>query len=240
MWEIGGDISRPLAEGAIKLVGLVNRQQRDGWRERYRFRTEGGDRGPRRLRADCRMRSATKRCCVSPGRGPICLASRSKRVSKACSTRWTRMSGCSSSSRAANRFRSTCRSNSATVKEKRAEAFINFGRQLSKSIRIDGGLTYEYSSIKVRGDTKADRILALLEAEPDARLEGRQGLAWAVIRQAHRRAAGFLRLHQLGRAFDRSRQCRQSRSGAAAGLGVSRHDRASAARRRRGQARRRL
>jgi hypothetical protein len=42
VWEIGGDISRPLAKGAVKLVGLVNRQQRDGWRERYRFRTEGG------------------------------------------------------------------------------------------------------------------------------------------------------------------------------------------------------
>ena len=41
VWEIGGDISRPLAGGAIKLVGLANRRQRD-WLERYRFRTEGG------------------------------------------------------------------------------------------------------------------------------------------------------------------------------------------------------
>ena len=41
VYEIGGDITRPLAGGAIKLVGLANRRQRD-WLERYRFRTEGG------------------------------------------------------------------------------------------------------------------------------------------------------------------------------------------------------
>src|SRR4029453_4948471 len=46
---------------------------------------------------------------------------------------------------------------SATGKEKRPEPLVNFGPQLSKSIRIDGGLTYEYSKISVRGDTRLDR-----------------------------------------------------------------------------------
>ena len=33
----------------------------------------------------------------------------------------------------------------ARVKEKRAEPFINIGRQLSSTLRVDAGLTYEYS-----------------------------------------------------------------------------------------------
>src|SRR5512139_1033801 len=41
VFEIGGDITQPLAGGAIKLVGLATRRQRD-WQERYRFRSEGG------------------------------------------------------------------------------------------------------------------------------------------------------------------------------------------------------
>ena len=51
VFELGGDVTRPLAGGAIKLVGLATRRKRDNWLERYRFRAEGGNRGAWRLRA---------------------------------------------------------------------------------------------------------------------------------------------------------------------------------------------
>jgi hypothetical protein len=62
------------------------------------------------------------------------------------------------------------------VKEKRAEPFINFGRQLSKSIRLDAGLTYEYSSIRVRGDTEDDRTLRFWK--PSLTLDWKGGKGW--------------------------------------------------------------
>src|SRR6478735_2641157 len=39
VFELGGDITRPLAKGAIKLVGLATRRKRDN-EERYRFRID--------------------------------------------------------------------------------------------------------------------------------------------------------------------------------------------------------
>ena len=111
----------------------------------------------------------------------------------------------------------------ANVKEKRAEAFIRAGRQISPALRLDAGINYEYSKISVRGDVDLDRTAAqILETQPDARLEGRQGLAWPVVGPPHGRPARFLRFHQLGRTLHRPHQRRQRRPGAAADLGVSR------------------
>lgn len=156
LWEIGGDISRPLAKGAIKLVGLVNRQQRNGWRERYRFRTEGGRE-------------------VLGGFEQLQDAQRNETLLRLT---WTRANllGFNFETGVEGVLNTLDQNvqlfefleggepvqinlpvDSATVKEKRAEPFINFGRQLSKSIRIDGGLTYEYSKISVRGDILLDR-----------------------------------------------------------------------------------
>jgi len=175
IWEIGGDISRPLARGAIKLVGLVNRQQRDGWRERYRFRTEGGSE-------------------VLGGFEQLQDAQRNETLFRLT---WTRANLLGFSFETGvegvlNTLDQNVRLfeflaggepvqidlpiDSATVKEKRAEPFINFGRQLSKSIRIDGGLTYEYSSITVRGDTRADRSLRFWK--PSLTLDWKGGKGW--------------------------------------------------------------
>ena len=40
----------------------------------------------------------------------------------------------------------------ATVKEKRGEVYVSVGRNLSPALRIDGGVNYEFSNLKVRGD----------------------------------------------------------------------------------------
>jgi hypothetical protein len=175
VWEIGGDISRPLAAGTIKLVGLVNRQQRDGWRERYRFRTEG----------------ATE---VQGGFEQFQDAQRNETLARLTWTRSnllgfsfeTGVEGVLNTLDQNVRFFEFLEGgepvqidlpvDSATVKEKRAEPFVNFGRQLSRSIRIDGGLTYEYSSIRVRGDTEADRSLRFWK--PSLTLDWKGNKGW--------------------------------------------------------------
>jgi hypothetical protein len=174
VWEIGGDISRPLGGGAIKLVGLANRRQRD-WLERYRFRTDGGGE-------------------VLGGFEQFQDAQRNETLLR---LNWTRSNLAGFSFEAGvegvlntldhkvelfeflaggQPVQINLPIDDATVREKRAEPYINMGRQLSKSIRLDGSLTYEYSGIKVRGDTEADRTLRFWK--PSLTLDWKGGKGW--------------------------------------------------------------
>ena len=64
----------------------------------------------------------------------------------------------------------------ATVKEKRGEVYFNVGRTLSPSFRVDGGVNYEFSSLKVRGDATADRTLKFLK--PNITFDWKPGGGW--------------------------------------------------------------
>jgi hypothetical protein len=64
----------------------------------------------------------------------------------------------------------------ATVKERRGEVYFSIGRNLSDKLRIDGGLNYEFSNLKVRGDTRADRTLKFLK--PNLSLDWQPGGGW--------------------------------------------------------------
>ena len=44
--------------------------------------------------------------------------------------------------------------------EKRAEAYVSVGRELTSTLHLDGGIRYETSTLKVRGDAIADRSLS--------------------------------------------------------------------------------
>ncbi|HEU0311482.1 MAG TPA: outer membrane beta-barrel protein [Sphingomicrobium sp.] len=174
-FEIGGDITRPLAGGAIKLVGLANRRQRD-WKERYRFRTEGGT-------------------SVLGGFEQLQDAQRNETILRLT---WSKSNLAGFSVETGSEFalntldqdvqlfeflaggtpvRIDLPVDQATVKEKRAEPFINIGRQLSSSIRLDGGLTYEYSKIRVRGDVNEDRE-PLKFWKPSLTLDWKGGNGW--------------------------------------------------------------
>ena len=176
VFEIGGDITRPLAGGAIKLVGLANRQKRDNWRERYRFRSEGG-------------------IDILGGFEQFQDAQRNESILRLTWTR-SKLLGFSvetGSEIALNTLDNEVRLfeflpggepnridlpfDEARVKEKRAEPFINIGRQLSSSIRLDGGLTYEYSKISVRGDADLDRA-PLKFLKPSLTLDWKGGKGW--------------------------------------------------------------
>jgi hypothetical protein len=64
----------------------------------------------------------------------------------------------------------------ATVKEKRGEVYVNVGKTLSPAFRIDGGLNYEFSQLKVRGDATADRTLKFLK--PNVTFDWKPGGGW--------------------------------------------------------------
>jgi hypothetical protein len=72
----------------------------------------------------------------------------------------------------------------ATVREVRGEVYINAGRSLTKTLRMDAALNYEMSKLKVRGDALADRSLKFLK--PSLTLDWQPGGGWhaqAILRR---------------------------------------------------------
>ncbi len=64
----------------------------------------------------------------------------------------------------------------ATVSEYRGEGFVNAGRALTRKLRLDAGLTFEQSRLRVRGDAQALRDLSFLK--PRATLDWQAGGGW--------------------------------------------------------------
>ena len=174
VFELGGDVTRPLGGGAIKLVGLATRRQRD-WLERYRFRTEGGGQvlgGFEQLQDAQRNESILR---LNWTRSNLAGFSFETGVEGALNTLdhqvqlFEFLAG-------GEPVRINLPVDEATVKEKRGEAYVRVGRQLSKAIRLDAGMNYEYSKISVRGDTRDDRTLRFWK--PSLTLDWKGGKGW--------------------------------------------------------------
>jgi hypothetical protein len=175
--ELGGDITRPLAGGAIKFVALATRRKRHDV-DQYIQRNG--------LLAD--------NAAVVGGFEQSVRARRNETLGRLS---WTRSNLLGFSFEAgAEASLNTLNDNvdlfaidedgqkervdlpiaHATVKEKRGEVYVNVGRTLSPSLRIDGGVNYEFSNLKVRGDAAADRTLKFLK--PNITLDWKPGAGW--------------------------------------------------------------
>jgi hypothetical protein len=176
VFEIGGDVTRPFAGGAIKLVGLATRRKRnnfDAYFERDGLLDDGA--------------------VTVGGFEQTQTAKRNETIGRLS---WTRQDLAGFSFEAGGeavlntldsavdlfviedgqRVAIDLPIDHATVKEKRAEAFVNVGRSLGPSLRLDAGLTFEFSQLSVRGDTTADRTLKFLK--PKATIDWKPGGGW--------------------------------------------------------------
>jgi hypothetical protein len=188
VFEVGGDVTRPLAGGAIKLVGLATRRKRDNF-DAYIER--GG------LIEDG---AATV--------GGFEQTQKAKQGETIARLTWTRQDLLGFSFEAGGeavlntldsdvelfdigedgeRSRIDLPIDSAKVKEKRGEAFVNVGRSLSPALRVDGGLTFEYSDLKVSGDASAERKLKFLK--PSLTVDWKPGGGWHAQLSAKRTVA---------------------------------------------------
>lgn len=175
--EIGGDVTRPLAGGAIKFVGLVTRRKRDNF-DAY-------------IARDRLLSNGAK---VIGGFEQTQVAKRGETIGR---LRWTRQDlGGFTVETGGEAVLNTLDNQldlvgidetgarvpielpiaNATVREKRGELFVTAGRNLTKALRIDAGLTVEYSQLKVRGDAIADRTLKFLK--PNATIDWKPGGGW--------------------------------------------------------------
>ena len=173
IFEIGGDISRPLIGGAIKLVALYNNRNRNTFDD-YQYRGLGG----------------------SPVIGGFEQFTKSKLTEAIAKLSWSKANVLGFSFETGGEvaynkldyaldlfeFEGNVKIpielplQDATVSELRGEFYINAGRQLSKAFRVDAALNYEVSQLKVRGDATADRSLKFLK--PSITLDWQPGGGW--------------------------------------------------------------
>jgi hypothetical protein len=186
--ELGGDVTRPLAGGAIKFVGLATRRKRHDV-DTY-IQRDG-------LIAD--------NAAVNGGFEQSIRARRNETIGRAS---WTRSNLLGFSFEAGaeasyntlddqvdlfatdengQKARIDLPIANATVREKRGEVYVNVGKTLSPSLRVDGGVNYEFSNLKVSGDATAQRTLKFLK--PNLTLDWKPGGGWHSIFSVRRTVA---------------------------------------------------
>jgi hypothetical protein len=171
-YELGGDITRPLWGGGLKLIGLATRRER-----------RDADTSLNRVQGD-----------VTGGFIQEIDNLRDERVLRLVWNRsnlggWSVETGVEGVlnkldsdvdfyriSPGGTQTRIDLPVDQAVVKEYRGEAFANAGKALSKTLRLDMGLTYEVSRLTVTGDAEAERVLKFLK--PKASLDYRDPSGW--------------------------------------------------------------
>ena len=173
-YEIGADITRPLAGGGLKLIGLATRRHRvnlDTSFNRINGNVIGGfvqNTENQRNETVGRLvwsRSGWNGWSVELGAEGV-LNSLDSDVNLF------------SVGPGGTQTRIDLPVDQAKVEEYRGEAFVNAGRALSPTLRMDLGLTFEASKLTVSGDTEAERVLKFLK--PKAVLDWKPKGPWHV------------------------------------------------------------
>ena len=171
-YELGGDISRPLADGVVKFVALANRRHRetlDTVLERFDDDIVGGfEQGTESQRNESIARLNWTRAdlagfTVETG-AEVSLNTLDYQLALF------------DLGEGGTRERIDLPLDDATVREERGEIYVKAGRQLSPALRIDAGINLEASRLKVRGDTRADRSLKFFK--PSVTIDWKPGGGW--------------------------------------------------------------
>jgi hypothetical protein len=173
-FEVGGDISRPLGDGAIKLVGLATRRTRDNFDAQY-FRAAGGSPvlgGFEQFQA-ARLQETIGRLSYSR---PTLLGFSFESGVEVAYNKLGAAIDLFVIDDQGTRTRIELPIDDATVSELRGELYFNGGRSLTDNLRMDLGMRYETSKLEVRGDATADRQLSFLK--PSITLDWRPGNGW--------------------------------------------------------------
>ena len=171
-FEIGGDITRPMDGGAFKVVGLVNRRKRenlDTVLERIGDDVLGG------VEQGLDLKTGETIGKVSWTKANLFGLSFEMGAEAAFNTMDAALT-LSEFDGDGVKTQIDLPIDNATVEEKRAEFYFKVGRRFSDTLRVDGGLNYEYSDLAVRGDTSADRVLKFLK--PNLTVDWKPGGGW--------------------------------------------------------------
>ena len=171
-FELGGDVTRPLLGGGIKLIGLATRRHRrtaDVSLNRVQGQVTGGfAQDVDNKRDETVLRLVWNRANLG---GWSVEAGAEGVLNKLDSKVDLFLVGANG-----NRSRIDLPVDQAVVKEYRGEAFVTAGRPLSPTLRMDLGLTWEASRLTVSGDAEAERTLRFLK--PKATFDWRPKGGW--------------------------------------------------------------
>lgn len=173
-YEVGGDISRPLGGGAIKLVGLTNRETKTTF-DQYLFRGLGGSPVLGGFRQDTEStltESVAKLSWTKPG----LLGFSFEAGAEVARNKLDYALDLFQLLQGGDEVRIDLPLEDATVSEIRGEGFVNAGRAITSNLRADFGMRYEVSRLKVRGDATADRSLKFWK--PSLTLDWRPAGKW--------------------------------------------------------------
>jgi hypothetical protein len=176
-FEVGGDITRPLAGGALKFVGLATRRSRDTF--------DGSI-----VRSGLLENNPT----VVGGSEQFQDTKQGETIGRVS---WTRsnLGGLSVEvggeavyntldsdvrlfliDAAGNRNRLDLPIDQAEVKEKRGEVYVRVGKTFSPALRVDAGINYEMSKLTVTGDANEERTLKFFK--PSLSVDWTPGGGW--------------------------------------------------------------
>jgi hypothetical protein len=175
-YEIGGDVTRPLGGGAIKFVALANRRDRDNF-DFYNNRLAGTDAtiGGFEQLQDARYDEILGRLSWSHPK----IAGFSTEIgSELAYNKLENATELFLLGPGGARTRIDLPIDRATVDEIRTETYLNLGRQLTSSLRLDTALAYETSRLEVSGDTTANRSLQFFK--PGITLDWKGKSGWHV------------------------------------------------------------
>lgn len=165
-FELGGDVTRPLLGGAVKLVGLATRRGRYDTQLALLRLTDGAvlsgfEQNLRSTREETVARLVYSRRDLGGWSVEV--------GGEAVLNRLRSNVDLYSLDNSQARSRIDLPVDRAVVTEYRGEAFVNAGRALTKRLRLDLGLTYEASRLTVTGKASALRNLRFLK--PKATLD---------------------------------------------------------------------
>ncbi|HET7605826.1 MAG TPA: TonB-dependent receptor plug domain-containing protein [Sphingomicrobium sp.] len=177
VFEVGGDVTRPLADGAIKFVGLATRRKRhtlDQYIQRGGLIEEGATvNGGFEQLVDARRDETIAR--VSWARADVLGLSFEAGAEGALNSLDNHTSY-SEIGEDGEKIPIQLPIADAVVREKRAEVYVNAGKTLSPQLRVDGGVNFEFSHLTVSGDATEDRKLKFLK--PSLSIDWNPGGGW--------------------------------------------------------------
>jgi hypothetical protein len=181
-FELGGDVTRPLAGGAIKFIALANRQHKttldeyDAGNLGHTEITGGSQQLTKSQRNETLGRVTWSKQNVAGfqlevgAEGAVNTLDYNQQLFDI--------------EEGGEKTPKILPIQNAQVKENRGEVWINAGRPLTKTLRMDLGLNYEMSHLTVSGDASADRKLKFLK--PSITLDWQAPGGWhaqAIVRR---------------------------------------------------------
>ena len=182
-YELGGDITRPFAGGAIKFVTLANRRERQTYDASFN-RVNGATIGGFEQLVSARYDEVLGR--LSWSRAKL-LGVSFELGSEVAYNRLANATQLFAIDSAGGRVAIPLPIDQAVVDEVRTETYLNAGRALSSTLRLDTSVAYETSKLKVSGDVTQQRALSFLK--PSVTLDWKPKGGWHAQIVARRKVA---------------------------------------------------